>query len=170
MSHEARDILRLYGKLRERVPEEVTEQQLLKALQYTIRTLQFNDLDYPLECTRCGRCCTTSGHITITEPELSAIKHYLKENGIKKRLHVIRDQDTVSFNGIPCPLYDVSIKGCLAYPVRPQVCRDFPREHLRRRAHRTEWPIVSFCNAADELVLQQTLRNLEQPFFSTVHR
>ena len=158
MSHEARDILRLYGKLRTRVPEEVTEQQLLKTLQYTIRTLQFNDLTYPLECTRCGKCCTTSGHITLTEPELAAIKHYLKENGVKKRLHVNRDQDTLSFNGAPCPLYDVSLKGCLAYPVRPQICRDFPRQHLRRRAQRAEWPIVSFCNAADELVLQQTLQ------------
>ena len=145
------------------VPDTVTEQQLLRTLQQTIRTLQFSSLDYPLDCTRCGLCCTTSGHITITESELTAIKQYLKENNIKKRPHVIQDQDTLSFNGVPCPLYDKTLKGCLVYPVRPQICRDFPREHLRRRAQRAEWPLVSFCHAADELVIQQTLRNLEQP-------
>ena len=163
MSHEARDIIRLYGKLRELTPETITEQQLLKTLQYTIRTLQFNKLDFPLECNRCGRCCTTSGHITITEQELAEIKQYLKDNGINKRPHVIRDQDSLSFNGTPCPLYDKFMKGCLVYPVRPQICKDFPREHLRRRAQRVEWPLVSFCSAADNLVIKQVIRYLETP-------
>lgn len=163
MSHEARDIVRLYNLLRELVPESVTEEQLLKTLQYTIHTLQFNKLDSPLECSRCGKCCTTSGHITLSEHELDHIKAYLKEHGVNKRLHVTRDMETVMFNGIPCPLYDKAAMGCIAYPVRPQVCRDFPREYIRRRARNAEWPLVSFCHAADQLVIQQTLRNLEHP-------
>ena len=161
MSHEARDILRLYEKLRALTPETVTEQQLLKTLQYTIRTLHQSPLDYELDCARCGRCCTTSGNITITQEELDRIKKYLKEKGIHKRPHATIDQDSISFNGSPCPLYDKTGKACMVYPVRPQICRDFPREHLRRRARRSEWPLVSFCHAADMLVIQKTLENLE---------
>ena len=170
MSHEARDVLRIFYKLREKVPQSIPDQLILNMLQVTIRNLRNYSLDDPIQCVRCGKCCTSSGHITMSEEELSLIKAYLKENGSKKRLHPMPDQDIITLNGIPCPLYDKKTQSCTVYTVRPQVCNDFPREYLRRRARASQWPLVSFCVAADDLVIKQVLRDLEKPPVTTLHQ
>ena len=170
MSHEARDVLRIFYKLKEMVPLSVPDQRLLDTLQLTIRNLRCYSLDDPLQCIRCGRCCTSSGHITMSEDELATIKAYRKQCGSKKHLHPEKDQDIITLSGIPCPLYDKKTRSCTVYPVRPQVCHDFPREYLRRRARTAQWPLVSFCIAADDLVIRQVLRDLEKPRMTMMHQ
>ena len=162
MSHEARDVLRVFYKLRDKVTPSVPDQQVLNMLQFTLFNLRFSTLDYPIQCVRCGKCCTSSGHITLSEEELADIKSYIKQSGKSKRLRFMKDQDIITLSGVPCPFYDKAAKSCTVYPVRPQVCRDFPHKHMLRKARLSHWSLVSFCSASDYLVMQQAMRNFEE--------
>jgi hypothetical protein len=83
------------------------------------------------ECQRCGNCCTTGDPIRLKPEDAAAIAKCIKiplNKALKK--YTIQDPEksgVLDFKHIlPCKFYDISMKGCKIYAVRPWSCRIFP--------------------------------------------
>jgi Fe-S-cluster containining protein len=88
------------------------------------------------ECTRCdGNCCVgESGYIWVTPNEIQNIslslhlevsefkKHYLDK--IKYRFSI--KEKRLSDSNYACIFFDLDLKKCSIYDVRPMQCRTFP--------------------------------------------
>lgn len=73
------------------------------------------------ECSQCGACC--ANYLPMSEKELKRIKLYVKKHHIKPQKHLMPTvEPTMDFT---CPLRNDAERKCMAYSVRPQICRSF---------------------------------------------
>ena len=65
-------------------------------------------------CDGCGECC--SNFLPLTRNEITELKAYVKEHGIKQ-----------TGSGMECPFLDKAKpwKKCAVYEARPLICRDY---------------------------------------------
>ena len=73
------------------------------------------------KCSSCGSCC--SRYLPLSSKELKEIKRYVKKHRIKPQKHLMPTvEPTMDFT---CPLRNDAERKCMAYSVRPQICRSF---------------------------------------------
>lgn len=72
------------------------------------------------KCSNCGGCCNDI--IPLTNSDINRIKHYIKKNNIKPKIHNLLEINTID---TVCPFRDESNLKCAIYDVRPVVCRYF---------------------------------------------
>lgn len=77
------------------------------------------DLTKGGKCSGCGACC--SSVIPVTDTEAEILKGYAEAHGIKPELP--GGKGTVM--QLQCPFLDKDAGKCLAYPVRPGICRSY---------------------------------------------
>ena len=71
------------------------------------------------QCSRYGNCCASV--IPVTEKEKARLKQYAADHGIEPKLPSF----PCSILYLLCPFFSKAEKKCLAYDVRPAVCRVF---------------------------------------------
>ena len=105
------------------------------------------------KCTECGECC--SNLLPMTDDEISVIKNYIKNNGIKEHSHIVAPLVTPTID-MTCPFLDdsKSCEKCTIYEVRPKICRDFICDPQQRPPVNMKWGMK--CR----------LVNLRKEFFS----
>lgn len=73
------------------------------------------------KCSNCGNCC--SNLLPISSKEIDTIRRYIKKhNIIEQRNRYPLASLTLD---LTCPFRSEAEKGCLIYPVRPEICRSF---------------------------------------------
>lgn len=83
------------------------------------------------KCSGCGDCC--SNILPITKKEISEIKKYIKDYGIKKQEHrsFFLSANTID---MVCPFCDTNKElKCTIYPVRPSICKIFLCSNAAKR-------------------------------------
>ena len=70
-------------------------------------------------CSGCGDCC--GAVLPLSRAEISRIKAYITEKGIKEQKRVLY-ADKIDAT---CPFRDEGARKCLIYAVRPDICRVF---------------------------------------------
>ncbi len=87
------------------------------------------------ECHQCSACCRyDAGHVFISDREVNAISDYLKMDRaffIRQYCHRVfaHEKMRISLNekkNHDCIFWDLELKGCAIYPVRPVQCSTFP--------------------------------------------
>ena len=73
------------------------------------------------KCSQCGACC--GNYLPMSEKELKEIKRYVKKHRIKPQRHLMPSVEPTL--DLTCPLRNDSERKCMAYSVRPQICRSF---------------------------------------------
>lgn len=73
------------------------------------------------ECSSCGQCCAR--YLPMSEKELKEIKRYVKKHHIKPQKHLMPTVEPVA--DFTCPLHNDAERKCMAYSVRPEICRIF---------------------------------------------
>lgn len=71
------------------------------------------------KCSGCGDCC--GGVLPLSRAEISRIKAYVAEKGIKEQKRVVYHDKMDA----TCPFRDETTRKCLIYDVRPDICRVF---------------------------------------------
>lgn len=74
------------------------------------------------KCSGCGECC--SGVLPLSKQEVSRIKSYVRQKGIKEHRRVVM----VGVDAT-CPFRDEKERKCTIYPVRPDICKHFMCSH-----------------------------------------
>lgn len=133
-------------RFRERVKEEVEktvkpyplkQRDLEEALEFAFGKGCIEELSNLLKtqdqlCAKCGECCRRCSPIVLTISDLDRIAKYLglSRSKLKSQLRLKPSDHPGVFNmpGQPCPF--LSENRCSIYPVRPQVCREFPAGYM----------------------------------------
>ena len=83
-------------------------------------------------CIKCGKCCTWSGYVIITDAEADQIAEFLNLDAktfIAKFAKLTSSRKNLSLiekdNG-ECIFFDSENHLCKIYEVRPKQCRNFP--------------------------------------------
>ena len=100
----------------------------------------------PLECERCGMCCTIPTELDLSQGELLKIAKHLKTTISEfKRKYGIKPMHSGMWlmPTAPCPFFDGG-NTCSIYDVRPATCRLYPFGHLRQ-AFNNKTQFVGFC-------------------------
>ena len=73
------------------------------------------------KCSQCGQCC--ANFLPMSEKELKTIKRYVKKHHIKPQKHLMPTVEPTK--DLTCTLRNDAERKCMAYEVRPQICRSF---------------------------------------------
>jgi len=114
-------------------------------------------------CLKCGECCRRNTPIRVTLRELRAIARYMNTSLEKLlagfRLKARRD-GLFDMEGKPCPFLRGNI--CMIYPVRPDVCREFPAGFILYQiktciaaGRKEEIKLPAYCGVVKEIVAQK---------------
>ena len=93
-----------------------TIEQMIKDMEHGVY-----DFTNEGECSQCGQCCTN--FLPMSEKELKTIKRHVKKHHIKPQKHLMPTvEPTIDMT---CHLRNDAERKCMAYDVRPQICRSF---------------------------------------------
>lgn len=86
------------------------------------------------KCSQCGQCC--GRYLPISEKELKEIKRYVKKHRIKPQRHLMPSVEPTL--DLTCPLRNDSERKCMAYNVRPAICKFFRCDNSRKDIQATK--------------------------------
>ncbi|MBD3205547.1 hypothetical protein GF319_04270 [Candidatus Bathyarchaeota archaeon] len=163
------DTVRIFNLLRGKIPQTQDEEEIFQRYIRLLWIIKESDLfGYKIEqdskCKRCGGCCIKSGLIILTRDEFSDIAKYL-EISLEVLLMKVKariEGDSIKISGIPCPFFIKSSKLCRIYPVRPEVCREFPIGHMIVKVRKHSIPFIGFCSASDEILVDIILQKINK--------
>ena len=96
---------------------------MIGTIEQMIKDMEHGVYDFTKDgkCSQCGQCC--ANFLPMSEKELKIIKRYVKKYHIKPQKHLMPTvEPTMDFT---CPLRNDAERKCMAYSVRPQICRSF---------------------------------------------
>ena len=103
--------------------------------------MEFTITDYTQDgkCSNCGQCC--SNFLPMTKGEVTRIKAYIKEHGIKEQRH----NALVGFD-MTCPFRDEANRKCLIYEIRPAICKQFMCNHTEEDIKKAKFDFHTRCS------------------------
>lgn len=96
---------------------------MIGTIEQVIKDMKHRVYDFTKDgkCSQCGQCC--ENFLPMSEKELKTIKRYVKKHHIKPQKHLMPTvEPTIDMT---CPLRNDAERKCMAYEVRPQICRSF---------------------------------------------
>lgn len=96
---------------------------MIGTLQQALKEMKKGVYDFTKDgkCSNCGNCC--SNFLPMSDREVKRMKVYIKKHGIKPQKHGILLKEPVL--DLTCPLRVNENKVCVAYKVRPAICKSF---------------------------------------------
>lgn len=163
------DTVRIFNLLRDKLPQNQDDEAIFQSYIRLLWTINESDLlSYKIiqdsKCRCCGSCCINSGLVILTRDEFSDIAKYLEVNveELSRRIEARIEEDSIKICGVPCPFFVKTSKQCRIYPVRPEVCREFPIGHMMVKIRRHRIPFIGFCYASDEILLEILLDKISK--------
>ena len=103
--------------------------------------MEFTITDYTQDgkCSNCGQCC--SNFLPMTKGEVTRIKAYIKEHGIKEQRH----NALVGFD-MTCPFRDEANRKCLIYEIRLAICKQFMCNHTEEDIKKAKLDFHTRCS------------------------
>lgn len=96
---------------------------MIGTLEQALKEMKKGVYDFTKDgkCSNCGNCC--SNLLPMSDREVKRMKVYIKQQNIKPQRHDVLLKEPVF--DLTCPLRDNKNKVCVAYKVRPAICKSF---------------------------------------------